>query len=205
MIVHVVDASRYLTDLELDILTYSLIDALSDRRKRRVEENGTIIAPWLKSLATFCGTLFRRHVVDLEGILRYIFNQLVVDNSYDLVVLQDMISSMTGIKPVEDVTADQVDALGAGETVRREALMFEAVRVSTKSSQRLLDALRSSGLAAPLGILIGDMIRDSIFSDDTNELKVLGWLHDHVCVVSSFSISQYSLFQTVKTSLFTLL
>ena len=180
MIVHVVDASRYLTQLELDILTYSLIDALSDRRKRRVEDNGTIIAPWLKSLATFCGTLFRRHTVDLEGILRYIFNQLVVDNSYDLIVLQDIISSMTGIKPVEDVTPEQVDALGAGETVRRESLMFEAVRLSTKSSERLLTALRDSKLAAPLGILIGDMIRDSVFSEDTSELKVLGWLHDHV-------------------------
>jgi THO complex subunit 2 len=187
MIVHVVDASRYLTQLELDILTYCLIDALSDRRKRRVEENGTSLASWLKSVANFCGTLFRRHEVDLEGILQYLFNQLAVDNVYDLIVLQEIISSMTGIKPIEDVTSEQVQALGSGETVRREALMFESVKTSLKSTKRLLNALLESKLAAPLGIIIADLKRDIVYSEETNELKVLSWLHDHV----SFILLQY--------------
>ena len=180
MIVHVVDASRYLTDLELDILTFSLIDALSDRRKKRIEENGTSLAPWLKSLSNFCGTLFRRHSVDLGGILRYIYNQLAVDNPYDLLVLQEMISAMSGIRIAEDVTNEQIEAIGAGETLRRESLMFESVRNSAKSTKRLLESLIVSGLSGPIGILIANMKRDVIFTSETNELKVIGWLHDHV-------------------------
>lgn len=180
MIVHVVDASRYLTDIELDILTFSLIDALSDRRKKRVEQNGTSFAPWLKSLANFCGTLFRRHSVDLGGILRYVYNQLAVDNPYDLLVLQEMITSMSGIRIAEDVTNEQIEATGAGETLRRESLMFESVRTSAKSTKRLLDSLIESGLIVPIGILIANLKRDVICTADTKELKVIGWLHDHV-------------------------
>lgn len=180
MIVHVVDASRYLTDIELDILTFSLIDALSDRRKKRVEQNGTSFAPWLKSLANFCGTLFRRHSVDLGGVLRYIYNQLAVDNPYDLLVLQEMITSMSGIRIAEDVTNEQIEATGAGETLRRESLMFESVCTSTKSTKRLLDALMDSGLIVPIGILMANLKRDVICTADTHELKVIGWLHDHV-------------------------
>jgi THO complex subunit 2 len=191
MIVHVVDASRYLTDIELDILAFSLIDALSDRRKKRVEQNGTSFAPWLKSLANFCGTLFRRHSVDLGGVLRYIYNQLAVDNPYDLLVLQEMITSMSGIRIAEDVTNEQIEATGAGETLRRESLMFESARSSAKSTKRLLDSLMNSGLIVPIGILMANLKRDVICTADTHELKVIGWLHDHVSFLSKDSAKDH--------------
>jgi hypothetical protein len=96
-----------------------------------------------------------------------------------LLVLQEIISSMTGIKPIEDVTFEQVDALGAGATVRREALMFESSKLSAKSSHRLMSALISSNLVAAIGILMGIKKRDIVFTEDIHELKVLGWLHDN--------------------------
>lgn len=197
MIVHVVDASRYLTDIELDILTFSLIDALSDRRKKRVEQNGTSFAPWLKSVSNFCGTLFRRHSVDLGGVLRYIYNQLAVDNPYDLLVLQEMITAMSGIRIAEDVTNEQIEAIGAGETLRRESLMFESVRSSSKSSKRLLDSLIEAGLVVPIGILMGNMKRDVIWTSETVELKVIGWLHDHVSGFSDINYSVNELFFSI--------
>ncbi|KAL5032135.1 hypothetical protein BDV3_000726 [Batrachochytrium dendrobatidis] len=179
MIPVVVDASRYLTDLEFDVMSFCLIEALSDRRKQRVEENGTYISPWLKALSSFTGMLLRRHEVDMTGMLQYIANQLASDNVYDLIVLQDIIISMSGIKPLDDATEHQLDALAGGETVRREALILESLRLTRKPTSRLVDTLVQSQLAMPIGMLIARQRKEIIFRTNTDELKILGWLNDY--------------------------
>lgn len=47
LIVPVVDAARYLTELGYDVLTYSLLDALSSGRSK-TKEDGTSVALWLQ-------------------------------------------------------------------------------------------------------------------------------------------------------------
>ncbi|KAH6566002.1 hypothetical protein BASA60_009653 [Batrachochytrium salamandrivorans] len=179
MISVVVDASRYLTDLEFDVMSFCLIEALADRKKQRVEANGTYISPWLKSLSVFTGMLFRRHDVEMTGMLQYIANQLASDNVYDLIVLQEIISSMSGVKPLDDATELQLDALAGGDTVRREALIIESLRLTRKPTGRLVEALVQSKLAMPIGLLIARQRKEIIFCTNTDELKILGWLNDY--------------------------
>ena len=51
LIVPVVDAARYLTELGYDVLTYSLLDALSSG-KSKTKEDGTSVALWLQGASS---------------------------------------------------------------------------------------------------------------------------------------------------------
>ena len=187
MIPFVVEATRYLTDLEFDILCYCLLEALSRESKVRIERNGTTIEKWLKSLSNFCGLLFKRHSIDLDGILQYIANQLLSDQVYDLVVFQELISSMSGINPPEDATVVQMDGFAGGPVLRRESLLNDS-QIFFKSASRLAKSLSSAALALPLGILIAQQRKEIVYRFGKNEedpglvpdLKVLAWLNDHV-------------------------
>lgn len=177
---HVVDASKYLTDFEFDVLNYCMLEALSNTSKERIQPNGTLISKWLVALAQFCGTLWRKHSIDLKGLLHYVTNQLLTKNVYDLLVLQELICQMAGIKLLDESTADQLEAFAGGELLRREALMFESLRIFKKSSARLTRALLDSHLAVKLGILMAQSRRDIAFSETSSkDLKITGWLHDH--------------------------
>ncbi|KAJ3190353.1 THO complex subunit 2 [Gaertneriomyces sp. JEL0708] len=186
MIPHVVDASRYLTELEFDILPYCLIEALSDN-KSRVEANGLTIQLWMKSLATFTGQVFRKHGMELEPLLRFVVNQLCVGNIHDLTVLQELISYMSGIKPMEEATEAQLEALAGGETLKREALFWENLRTTRRPGMRLCKALVDTQFAKQVAVLISQRRQEAAFAgmDEEffevgvpKELKVLGWETD---------------------------
>ncbi|KAJ3129193.1 THO complex subunit 2 [Nowakowskiella sp. JEL0407] len=178
-ITYVVDASRYLTDLEFDVLSFCLIEALSNPRKERMKEDGMSVAKWIIALSSFTGTLCRKHGIELQGLLTYIANKLSMDQVYDLVVLQDIIGNMAGVRHVDDATESQFEALAGGETLRREALMFESVRTTRKPSMRLLNALLDCNLIKAMGVLIAQQRRDCVFRDETKEVKISSTAFDH--------------------------
>jgi THO complex subunit 2 len=186
MIPFLVEATRYLTDFELDVLLYSLIESFGRESKERIEKNGFTIEKWLKSLASFCAALFRKHNIDLEGILQYIANKILTNQVYDLIILQELISTMTGITLPEDATTLQLDSLSGGYIIRREGLSYESVRATKKSTMRLVKAVLNTKLALPLGLLICQQRKEIVYrygqdnQDSISELKILAWLNDHV-------------------------
>jgi THO complex subunit 2 len=175
----VVDASRYLTELSFDVLGYSLLEALAVD-KERIQPGGTGVRSWLRALAVFGGNLFKKHTIELSGLLRYLFYQLAAYNTPDLIIIQELIGQMSGLRPVDEATDAQLEALAGGESLRREALMFEAARLTRKPSLRLTRALLDSKMATPIAILIGQHRRETIFREESRELKILGWLFDMV-------------------------
>jgi THO complex subunit 2 len=179
MVSHVVDATSYLTNFELDVMIYCLLEALGDSKKPRVEDNGQSISSWLKSLSSFTGSLLKKHSVDLSGLLQYLAAQLGQNNVYDLVILQELVGSMTGIKAMEDVTAKQLDFLAGDRLLRRIGLLFEPVNVTKKSTERLVHELLKSNLTLELGILIAQKCEKTAISDQSAELKISAWLNDH--------------------------
>lgn len=76
LIIPIVDSLKYLTSLSYDILGYCLIEALSSPDKQRLKHDGTSISLWLKSLASFCGSVFKKYNIELCGLLQYVANQL---------------------------------------------------------------------------------------------------------------------------------
>ncbi|KAJ3351783.1 THO complex subunit 2 [Entophlyctis luteolus] len=180
----VVDGSKYMSELSFDVVAFTLVEHLT-AGKDRVQPGGLGIRTWLRSLATFGGSLAKRHAFELSGIVRYVFAQLVFGRSgstHDLVVLQELVAQMCGVKPMtDDVTGDQYAALGGGETLRREAFGNEPVRVVKRVANRLLKVLVEAQFVLPLAVLMGQHVRLSVYGEDgKNEVKVLGWVLDNV-------------------------
>jgi THO complex subunit 2 len=184
-----VEAARYLTSMETDIFTFTLLDGLSNPEKQRMKKDGTNLAQWLKSLAAFAGTLYRRYpAMDCGPVLQYIVNQLHLNNSNDLVVIRELVLKMTGIEPLTNPADRQLAASVGGRLLKREATMANdgthgsAARTAyRKDGERLMHTLRGSGMMLPLLILVAQQ-RDAcihlVEEDSEAHLKFLGTLYD---------------------------
>ncbi|XP_048589854.1 THO complex subunit 2 isoform X3 [Nematostella vectensis] len=178
-IVPVVDSLKYLTPLAYDVLAFCIIEALANPERERMKQEDTNISDWLKSLATFCGTAFRKYPIDLTGLLQYVGNQLKSGKSFDLLVLKEVVQRMSGIEMSEEVTMQQLEALCGGELLKAEGGYFGQIRNTKKSSQRLRDTLVESQLDLPLCILMAQQRNGIVFyEDDKRHLKLVGKLYD---------------------------
>ncbi|AFR93442.1 THO complex subunit 2 [Cryptococcus neoformans C23] len=175
----IVDAGRYMAQLSFDVATFVMLDTLSDDRALRLNEMGTGVALWLERLSKFVGDFNRRYSnMDLYPVLQYIINRLMRGHSGDLIILEKLMSSMSGIEPVpnDGVSEAQLHAYAGGREMIREA--FSATRISVtappepgaseqparapvekvknvkKSLPRLVNALREKGLAMPIWIAL---------------------------------------------------
>ena len=87
---------------------------------------------------------------------------------------------MCVFKILDDTTQEQLVAFVGGETLRREALMYDQVKLIKRSSSRLTKAFLESGLAKGFCELIGQLRRDIIYLDeDARDLKIVAWRFDH--------------------------
>merc|ERR1719347_554172 len=175
----VVDSLKYLTNLSFDVLGYCIIESLNDPSRARTKTDGTSISMWLTALASFCGTVYKKHSIDLTGLLQYVANQLKAKHSLDLLIIKEVVAKMGGIEGVEEMTAEQVEALAGGELLRAEAASFSQVKNTRKSSQRLKDSLIGSGLAVPLVLLMAQQGNSVVYQEtEDDHLKLVGRLFD---------------------------
>ncbi|KAI9207980.1 transcription factor/nuclear export subunit protein 2-domain-containing protein [Polychytrium aggregatum] len=175
----VVDSSRYLTELDFDVLTFSLLEALATD-KPRMQDNGKTVSKWLTNLATFIGQMCKKHPLELRAILEYMCNRLLTNETADLVILNKLIAQMSGVRPTEDSTVSQLEAMSGGETLKREVLMYESQRTTRKGSSKLMKALMESQTIGPLALLIAQQKREILSRMRMDEdIKVAGWFIDH--------------------------
>lgn len=182
----IVEASRYFTDLGYDVLTWSLINALGKARSR-VQTDGMLTSRWLSKLAQFCGTVFKRYaVMNPIPVLQYVTNQLLNHNSTDLVVLEHLVFSMTGITQDATFNDNQVIAMCGGPALRLNtmiALLDQRSDPNMKNStKRLMKALATSNLTGALLIGISQERQSCVFDADEadSHLKLLGNLFDEI-------------------------
>ena len=199
----VVDACKYLGPLGFDILIYVLIDCFAAEGVRdRLKEDGTNLAGWLQSLATFTGTLARKYsTIDLYGILLYVTSQMWDENGLDLCILSELIERMGGIEPLANLNDAQLEGATGGPILRGQLSLNNvyaghSVRPNKRASMRLLTALLQSPtsiednteclppLLWPLCILLAQQRKVSILSDNfdssggSSHLKLLSTLAD---------------------------
>ncbi|KAM5566947.1 THO complex subunit 2 [Rosa sericea] len=157
MIAPVVDAFKYLTQLEYDVLEYVVIERLAQGGRDKLKDDGLNLSDWLQSLASFWGHLCKKYPsMELRGLSQYLVNQLKKGQGIELVVLQELIQQMANVHHTEDLTEDQLDAMAGGETLRHQATGFGVTRHNKqliKSTNRLRDSLLpkdETKLAIPL-------------------------------------------------------
>ncbi|CAB4273699.1 unnamed protein product [Prunus armeniaca] len=161
MITPVVDAFKYLTQLEYDVLEYVVIERLAQGGRDKLKEDGLNVSDWLQSLASFWGHLCKKYPsMELRGLFQYLVNQLKKGQGIELVLLQELIQQMANVHYTENLTEDQLDAMAGSETLRYQATSFGVTRNNKaliKSTNRLRDSLLpkdESKLAIPLLLLL---------------------------------------------------
>lgn len=204
----VVECARYFTDLGYDILTWSLINSLGQKGRSRVQEGGLLTSRWLSALSTFAGRAFKRYsVMDPTPVLQYVFEQLRQNNSTDLIVLEQMISSMAGIVTDTNFNDAQIQAMAGGELLQSQTMLqlLDKRHESKTTSKRLMKALTDSKLAGQLLIAIAQERLVCVFreSESNPELKLLGNIFDEIHRVltqyldllrSNFSVAEFDEF-----------
>ncbi|RPA82321.1 hypothetical protein BJ508DRAFT_305719 [Ascobolus immersus RN42] len=185
----VVDAARYFTILGYDVLTYSMLVSLSNESKSRLQRDGMGTSRWLQALAQFCGKVCKKYsgTMDPTPILQYVANQLRRNNAVDLIVLQEIVSSMAGIVSTSNLNDMQLQALAGGEILRQQAMSAYSDKRSEArtTSRRLLHCLSNAGLIAELLILIAQQRQTCVYTvkDEDANLKLLGNMFDEIHTV----------------------
>merc|ERR1719347_549001 len=175
----VVDSLKYLTNLSFDVLGFCIIESLNDPGRARTKTDGTSISMWLTALSSFCGAVYKKHTIELTGLLQYVANQLKAKHSLDLLIIKEVVAKMGGIEGAEEMTTEQIEALAGGELLRAEAASFSQVKNTRKSSQRLKDSLIGSGLAVPLVLLMAQQGNSVVYQEtEDDHLKLVGRLFD---------------------------
>ncbi|KAI5382680.1 THO complex subunit 2 isoform X2 [Lathyrus oleraceus] len=161
MITPVVDAFKYLTQLEYDILEYVVIERLALGGRDKLKDDGLNLSDWLQSLASFWGHLCKKYPsMELRGLFQYLVNQLKRGQGIELVLLQELIQQMANVQYTENLTEEQLDSMAGSETLKYQATSFGMTRNNKaliKSTSRLRDALLPKDepkLATPLLLLL---------------------------------------------------
>ncbi|KAM3724364.1 THO complex subunit [Dirofilaria immitis] len=175
----VVESIRFLSDLEFDVLSFCIIEHLAAPDKQQLKASDGSLSPWLQSLATFVGNVFLKYNIELTGVLQYVANQLKNNKSFDLLVLREIIQNMSGIESTTGLTADQLEALAGGDTLRQEAGSFSTVRTNRRAILRLRDALFKEHLIVGLSILTAQQRQCIVYSESRDiPLKLAGQMLD---------------------------
>ncbi|OOF92138.1 hypothetical protein ASPCADRAFT_56041 [Aspergillus carbonarius ITEM 5010] len=181
----VVECARYFTYLGYDILTWVMISSLGQKGRSRVQEGGLLTSRWLNALATFAGRTFKRYsVMDPTPVLQYVVEQLRQNNSTDLIILEQMISSMAGIITDNNFNEAQIQAMAGGELLQSQTILqlLDKRHESKTTSRRLMKSLTVSKLAGQLLIAIAQERWTCIFkeTEGASELKLLGNIFDEI-------------------------
>ncbi|WOL00987.1 hypothetical protein Cni_G09700 [Canna indica] len=180
MITPVVDAFKYLTQLEYDMLEYVVIERLVQGGRSKLKDDGLNLSDWLQSLASFWGHLCKKYPsMELRGLFQYLVNQLKKGIGIELVLLQELIQQMANMQYTENMTEEQLDAMSGSETLRYQATQFGMTRnnkVLSKSTNRLRDSLlpkEEPKLAVPLLILIAQHRSMVVLNADATYIKMV--------------------------------
>ncbi|XVE91824.1 hypothetical protein REPUB_Repub01dG0045100 [Reevesia pubescens] len=180
MITPVVDAFKYLTQLEYDILEYVVIERLAQGGRVKLKDDGLNLSDWLQSLASFWGHLCKKYPsMELRGLFQYLVNQLKKGKGIELVLLQELVQQMANVQFTENLTEEQLDAMAGSETLRYQATSFGMTRNNKaliKSTNRLRDSLLPKDepkLAIPLLLLIAQHRSLIVINADAPYIKMV--------------------------------
>lgn len=198
-ILPVVESLKFMTPLSYDVLSFSIIIALSDPDKDKMKHDSTNISSWLQSIANFCALTFKKYPIELIAMIQYVIDQLKMKKSHDLLILQEIVQKMSGIEVLSEVNDLQLDAMAGGDLLRQEAGYFNPIRNIKKCANRLKEALADHGLILPLCILLSQQ-RDYIVFQDAEDRQKQMFLPEsektHLKLIGSFyDQSQDSLVQ----------
>ena len=190
MVASISESLKYLTPMAFDVLTFSIVRQLSSG-KRKLKEDGVNLEEWFQWLALFTGIVCRtQRNVEVTALAQLVANNLKQSESLDLLVLKEIITSMTRISPTVDVSNQQLDALAGSQALIQYVVGEEEggkeIGGKTKDParvlQRLLAALRQGPekeqLLLPLLLLLAQQKTLITLHPPSKHLKLAAELVD---------------------------
>ncbi|KAJ1955071.1 THO2 plays a role in transcriptional elongation, partial [Linderina pennispora] len=169
----VVEAFRYLSPMDADILFYLIIQMINDperdnQKRKKLKPDDVNPAHWLQSLAAFVAAYSHRYeYAGLGLVLEYLLKRMLrvtrnIDNEpvYELVIVSECIRRLAGIEPLSSPTDDQTLALQGGPHLRLEAYgMNSSWLVSSEASVETLLAINTTNkLTHRLAVWLTDLL-----------------------------------------------
>ena len=179
------ECARYLTYLAYDVFNWSLLSAVGGGGKSRVQADGMLTSHWLQSLTVFISKVYKRYsVMSPVPMLQYVLDQLTRGNSVDLIVLEEMITTMAGIVSDTNFTDNQVDAMAGGDLLQAQTMLqlLDRRHESRTTAKRLMRCLAEPKLAGQLLVAIAQERENCVYKlpDKDAPAKLLGNLLDEV-------------------------
>ncbi|KAJ3217345.1 THO complex subunit 2 [Clydaea vesicula] len=177
----VVDCLKYLSEFDFDVLSFSVLSSLSsaEKSKNKVDSSGTIFSKWLNNLSLFCGQLYKSKPMELKSLLRFIFNQLTKMEIFDLIILQNLIQDMSGLRILSgDISLQQKVCLEGGDYLR-EFGFLPSLDFKKQGIKQFTKCLLETEILQPLVIIMAQLRKKLVF-EGNGDLKGIGWEFDHV-------------------------
>jgi THO complex subunit 2 len=119
MVTCLVEGLKYCHPVVYDILTHTMLDQFASSR-RKLKDDGQNLSLWFASLSSFSGALHRRYSkIDLRELLKYILASLTSAKTIDIYILKDLITQMTGIEVLQDISASEIEKYCCGELLQQ--------------------------------------------------------------------------------------
>ncbi|KAJ2608622.1 THO2 plays a role in transcriptional elongation [Coemansia sp. RSA 1365] len=172
----VVEAFRYLTPLDADVMFYVILTTLDDPASARTKEDGVNAAHWLQSLSLFTAAYSHRYENSMLGVvLGYVLRQIIsmtrIENAppvFETVILSDSILRLAAIDVMANATEDQTMALQGGYHLCLEAfsMVSQWVLPQDATADTVLAASSGSRLTKRLAQWLANVVvtRDQALS-----------------------------------------
>jgi THO complex subunit 2 len=112
-------------------IAVSIVEQLCKPEKQKLKASDAALSPWLISLSTFVAHAYKRYNMELTCVLQYIANELKDGNSYDLLILRDIVLMMSGVETSTGMTQELIQVC-ASLLVFRSAFTYRRHRVGRR-------------------------------------------------------------------------
>ncbi|KAG7836697.1 hypothetical protein KL942_004615 [Ogataea angusta] len=153
----IVEASKYFGAFVWDSLTFQLCNKLNSNRQA-MQEDGLNYMQWIQNLSSFVGKLAKNRPEQFQlGPILTLITKSLNNGSTDLIILvNEIVGSMSGVQHINNLTSRQIFLLNAETSLQKLVYMVIQDRraESFASSRKLLDNLVSLDILAELFILL---------------------------------------------------
>ncbi|GME83817.1 unnamed protein product [Ambrosiozyma monospora] len=153
-----VECSKFFNEYTWDVLTFQLLNKLNGNRVA-MQGDGLNYMQWLQNLTSFIGKIAKKanRFFQLGPLLQFVLKSLNTGDTDMVILLKELIGSMSGIQPIHNLNARQVTLLNSETGLRRLIYMtIQDKRISSMSSaeQLLRSIISEDSMLSELFILL---------------------------------------------------
>jgi hypothetical protein len=176
-----VEALKFTTPLGYDVFMYLIMCNLCDPSKQKIQDDGFTPQLWFQSLCCLTGSFLKRYseaMLTNDAFFHYVKNQLRSESSSDLLVLNEILTQMTGVILKDNMSVDQILGQAGGRTLRSQTLDAMSFKERSRKQLRVVkQSMLQNNLLLTMLILVTQQKAFIVHRQSGLHLKARGdWL-----------------------------